>query len=561
LSNIAFGPRRANIAGFCARRAVSKLGDGRDFALVWCVVDIHDRKVAEAALRELNETLEMQIAARAAERDRLWNLSQDMLARADYRGMMSAVSPAWTQVLGWSETELLSRGYASFMHPDDTASTLEAVRRMAESSQPGRFENRIATSDGGWKHIEWTVAPEPDGLNFIAVGRDLSVTKAREAELEAAQEALRQSQKMEAMGQLTGGVAHDFNNLLTPIIGSLDMLVRKGIGNERERRLIDGALQSAERAKTLVQRLLAFARRQPLQPTAVDVTRLVRGLTEIVASTSGPKVDIRMDLPADLPPAVADANQLEMAVLNLAVNARDAMPEGGILAISAARETVRPGKRSTLRPGEYIRLSVSDTGMGMDEVTLARAVEPFFSTKGVGKGTGLGLSMVHGLALQLNGALTIKSRLNEGTTIDLWLPVSPVVMDAEAQALPAGTSPRGLGTALLVDDEHLVRMSTADMLIELGYQVVEAASAEDALRLIKEGLAPNLLITDHLMPGMSGAELARNLRASKSGLPVLIVSGYAEVDGIDPDLPRLTKPFRNAELAVSLAALIPADKQ
>jgi PAS domain S-box-containing protein len=520
-------------------------------------VDIHDRKVAEAALRELNETLETQVAARSAERDRLWNLSQDMLARADYSGMMSAVSPAWTRVLGWSETELLTRGYASFMHPDDMAPTLEAVSAMAETGQPSRFENRIATNDGGWKHVEWTVAPEPGGLYFIAVGRDLSLAKAREAELEAAQEALRQSQKMEAMGQLTGGVAHDFNNLLTPIVGSLDMLVRKGLGNERERRLIDGALQSAERAKTLVQRLLAFARRQPLQPTAVDVTRLVRDLIGIVASTSGPKVDIRVELPDGLPPAMADANQLEMAVLNLAVNARDAMPEGGILSISAARETVRPGKSSALRPGQYIRLSVSDTGVGMDHATLARAVEPFFSTKGVGKGTGLGLSMVHGLALQLKGGLTIKSRPGEGTTIDLWLPVSPVLAASEAQAPSAGTVPRGLGTALLVDDEDLVRMSTADMLVELGYEVVEAGSAEEALRLVREGLAPNLLVTDHLMPGMSGAELARSLRVSRPSLPVLIVSGYSEAEGVAPDLPRLTKPFRNAELATSLAALMP----
>jgi PAS domain S-box-containing protein len=520
-------------------------------------VDIHDRKLAEAALRELNETLEAQVAARSAERDRLWNLSQDMLARADYSGMMSAVSPAWTQVLGWDESTLLTRGYETFMHPDDAAPTLEAIGRMAETRRPARFENRIATSEGGWKHIEWTVAPEPDGRNFIAVGRDLTATKAREAELEAAQEALRQSQKMEAMGSLTGGVAHDFNNLLTPIIGSLDMLVRKGIGSERERRLIDAALQSAERAKTLVQRLLAFARRQPLQPTAVDAARLVESMAGLIGSTVGPTIDVRVDVDPGLPPAKADLNQLEMALLNLAVNARDAMPDGGELVIEAKLESVAAQHASGLKPGRYVRLGVVDSGVGMDEATRRRAIEPFFSTKGIGKGTGLGLSMVHGLAAQLGGGLTIESAPGEGTTIALWLPVSagPVGVDEDVPA--ALEKPLGRGTALLVDDEELVRMSTADMLNDLGFDVVEAGSAEEALRTLRAGRMPDLLVTDHLMPGMSGADLAREARSLHPALPILVVSGYAEVDGIAPDLPRLTKPFRKADLGASLAALLP----
>jgi PAS domain S-box-containing protein len=518
-------------------------------------VDIHDRRLAEARLRTLNETLEAQVAARAAERDRLWSLSQDMLARADYTGMMSAVSPAWEQVLGWSETELLTRGYATFMHPEDEPPTLAAIGQMAETGQPTRFENRIATSDGGWKNIEWTVAPEPDGVNFIAVGRDVSLTRAREAELAAAQDALRQSQKLEAMGQLTGGVAHDFNNLLSPIIGSLDMLTRRGVGSERERRLIDGALQSAERAKTLVQRLLAFARRQPLQPVAIDLKRVVGEMAELVASTSGPNIDVRVDLPGGLPPVHADANQLEMAILNLAVNARDAMPDGGALTISAAPDTVRENRRGGPSRGHYVRLSVADTGTGMDEATLARAIEPFFSTKGIGKGTGLGLSMVHGLALQLNGALAIASKPGEGTRIDLWLPISATTDDVGETAREAALAPKAVGKALLVDDEELVRMSTADMLSDLGYEVVEAASAEEALALVADGLAPDILVSDHLMPGMSGEDLARELRARRPGLPVLIVSGYAEADGLDPSLPRLTKPFRISELAELLAAV------
>jgi CheY-like chemotaxis protein len=244
-----------------------------------------------------------------------------------------------------------------------------------------------------------------------------------------------------------------------------------------------------------------------------------------------------------------------MAILNLAVNARDAMNAGGVLTIAAASETIQSAHPAKLRHGQYVRLSVSDTGAGMDETTLKRAVEPFFSTKGIGKGTGLGLSMVHGLASQLEGGLSIISSRGEGTTVNLWLPASP--LGAEDMAKPyAPTATDGLGTALLVDDEELVRMSTADMLMDLGYEVVEANSAEDALRLISGGLRPDLLVTDHLMPGMSGVELARALRSDRPQLPVLIVSGYAEAESIAPEIPRLTKPFRNAELAVSLAAIV-----
>lgn len=521
-------------------------------------VDIHDRKLAEAALRKLNDTLEAQVAARSAERDRLWNLSQDMLARADFDGMMSAVSPAWSRVLGWDEDTLLTRGYATFMHPEDEPQTLAALARMEESHRPTRFENRIATSDGGWKPIEWTVAPEPDGQNFIAVGRDLSEAKARETELAAAQDALRQSQKMEAMGSLTGGVAHDFNNLLTPIIGSLDMLMRKGIGNERERRLIDGALQSAERARTLVQRLLAFARRQPLQFSAVDIARLVEGMGGLIGSTVGPTIDVRVDVVPDLPPANADANQLEMALLNLAVNARDAMPDGGEIAIIAKAVSVPSGHPAGLISGDYVQLVVRDTGDGMDEATLKRAIEPFFSTKGIGKGTGLGLSMVHGLAAQLGGGLTIDSSPGRGTSVDLWLPVSSgkVEVGQEDSQISHGR-PKGRGIALLVDDEMLVRMSTADMLADLGFDVQEAGSGEEALALIGQGVRPDLLVTDHLMTGINGVELARAAREVVPGLPVLIASGYAEVDGITPEIPRLVKPFRNAELEAAVTALLP----
>jgi signal transduction histidine kinase/CheY-like chemotaxis protein len=391
-------------------------------------------------------------------------------------------------------------------------------------------------------------------LRDLAAGLEKQV-EARTAELLQAQDALRQAQKLEAMGQLTGGVAHDFNNLLTPIIGSLDMLQRKALGGEREQRLIDGALQSAERAQVLVQRLLAFARRQPLRPQPVDVAGLIGGMVDLIASTSGPQIRVRVEAAEDLPPALADANQLEMALLNLSVNARDAMPDGGALTLSLALDVVEAGHRAQLAPGEYLRLTVADTGEGMDPDTVLRAVEPFFSTKGVGKGTGLGLSMVHGLASQLGGGLAIASRRGLGTVVELWLPACAHPAQAAEADRPAASPTTSAGAVLLVDDEPLVRASTADMLVELGYAVTEAASADQALNLLDQTGGVDLLITDHLMPGMTGAELARAVRERWPHQRLLIISGFAEAEGLAADLPLLAKPFRQADLAASLAGL------
>jgi len=404
------------------------------------------------------------------------------------------------------------------------------------------------------RRMEMALRRSEDGLRRLNETLEERVVE-RTRELEKAQEALRQSQKLESMGQLTGGVAHDFNNLLTPIVGSLDLLHRRGIGTEREQRLIEGAMQSADRAKTLVQRLLAFARRQPLQATAIDIDLLVRDLADLIASTCGPRVKLDIAIGPDLPPAKADGNQIEMALLNLAVNARDAMPDGGILTISAVLDTVGEGNPNRLQSGDYIRLGVADTGTGMDKQTIAKAIEPFFTTKGIGQGTGLGLSMVHGLAAQLGGGLSIKSALGEGTTINLWLPVSSVLPEQVVAVPDLDIGHTSRGKVLVVDDEDLVRASTAHMLGELGYSVFEARSAEDALNMLSDICDIDLLVTDHLMPGITGTDLAEQVRAIKPDMRVLVVSGYAEAKGISPDLPRLTKPFKQNDLATSLALL------
>ena len=307
-----------------------------------------------------------------------------------------------------------------------------------------------------------------------------------------------------------------------------------------------------------MQRLLAFARRQPLKPSAVDVGQLISAMADLIASTSGPGIKVALDLQENIPPALADANQLEMAILNLSVNARDAMPNGGTLTLACSIITAEFGNAEQLVPGPYIRILIADTGVGMDEATSARAIEPFFSTKGIGQGTGLGLSMAHGLASQLNGALAIKSRCDLGTSVALWLPASDSLVEA---VLPSGVAPAAnnvAATVLLVDDEPLVRLSTADMLIDLGYKVIEASSAEEALDIFGRDQKFQLLVTDHLMPGMSGVDLARIVAERQPDMPVLIVSGYAEVGGIPENLPRLTKPFRQADLAASVAEIMEA---
>jgi CheY-like chemotaxis protein len=350
-------------------------------------------------------------------------------------------------------------------------------------------------------------------------------------------------------------VAHDFNNLLTPILASLDMLQRQGVGGDREQRLIRGALQSAERAKVLVHRLLAFARRQPLQSTPTDMGALLTGMAELMGSTMGPQVTLALEVPEIALWATADPHQLELAILNLCVNARDAMEGRGQLTLKVSAEQIEPGSSLRLKPGGYVRLSVADDGKGMDEPTLARAIEPFFSTKGVGKGTGLGLSMAHGLALQLGGALMIDSAPDRGTDVSIWLPACAAMRVDPSVDTIGSIRPLAEISALLVDDEEAIRVITADMLNEIGFKVHDCPSAEAALLAIDSGLTPDLLITDHLMPGMTGIELAQALTKRWPGLKILLVSGFAEVEGVDSSLPRLTKPFVQGDLVLALADL------
>jgi len=378
----------------------------------------------------------------------------------------------------------------------------------------------------------------------------------RTREREAALAQVHEMQKLESLGQLTGGVAHDFNNLLMAILGNLE-LVRKRVDDERARRLVDGAIQGAERGASLTKRMLAFARRQELKPEAVDVAKLVDSMIEMLRRSVGPTIEITTEFEPGLAPTRVDPNQLELALLNLSVNARDAMPNGGHLNIAARAERVAAGQMPGLEPGDYIFIEITDTGCGMDEATLRRAAEPFFTTKDRGRGTGLGLSMVDGLVGQSGGAMRIGSRPGFGTKVELWLPASPAAQaDREHPAASSNAGEARSLQVLVVDDDPIVRASTVAMIEDLGHRALEAASAVEALEVLRSAPQVDAVITDYAMPGVTGTALAANLGRIRPGLPVIIATGYADMLPQASTLPRLDKPYRQKELAALLETLL-----
>jgi PAS domain S-box-containing protein len=546
---------------------VSPDRDGNGGVRKWygACTDIEEIVQARQVLQKSQTELEAEIAARTGERNLLATLVEttDMLIMAiDLDFNILAINRASADemqrvngVIGRVGDNLLNLLAGQ---PAQQASTAASWRR-AFAGEEGPFIETHGDPNraSGQYEIKFRRLRNAAGETVGAFHIVSNVTERirQQTLLAQAQEALLQSQKLESMGQLTGGVAHDFNNLLTPILATLDLLQRRAVGGEREQRLIHGASQSAERAKTLVHRLLAFARRQPLQATTIDAGQLLEGLGDLLRSTAGPQANLVLEIAPGLPFAKADPHQLEMAILNLAVNARDAMAGAGQITITAARAAMRPGEVAGLAPGVYVRISIADTGHGMDEPTKLRAIEPFFSTKGIGQGTGLGLSMAHGLAVQLGGGLTIDSAPGAGTTISIWLPESAETAECGKVPADARKLERQSGIVLLVDDEEYIRVTTVDMLTELGFDVREADSAEAALRALDAGLKPDLLITDHLMPGVTGVGLARAVCARLPETKVLIVSGFAETEGLELALPRLTKPFVQSELVAALAEL------
>jgi PAS domain S-box-containing protein len=530
--------------------------------------DIEDRKRATAQLECLNATLEQQVEERTRDRDRMWRLSTDVMLVARFDATIVAVNPAWTALFGWSGDELVGRSFMDLVHPDDAASTAAAAGDLSAGSVIPRFENRYRHKDGSYRCLSWTAVPDADFIH--AVGRDVTAEQEAAQALARTEEALRQSQKMEAVGQLTGGLAHDFNNLLTGISGSLELLqTRMSQGRLTDLdRYINAAQGASKRAAALTHRLLAFSRRQTLDPKPTDVNALIHGMEELIRRTVGPAIHIEVVGASGLWPALVDPPQLENALLNLCINARDAMPDGGRITIETANKWLddRAARERDLPQGQYLSLCVTDTGTGMTPDVIARAFDPFFTTKPIGQGTGLGLSMIYGFARQSGGQVRIYSEVGQGTTMRIYLPRH--YGDAEgAESMPdLASAPRAEQgeMVLIVDDEPSIRMLVTEVLEDLGYTAIEAADAAAGLKVLQSDVRIDLLVTDVGLPGgMNGRQMADAGRVSRPGLKVLFITGYAENAAVgnghlEPGMQVLTKPFVMEALASRIKDLIAA---
>jgi PAS domain S-box-containing protein len=544
---------------------------GRIIRWIGTNTDISRQREVEEAQRALNLTLEMRLAERTADRDRMWQLSQDLMVVVNDTPEVPimAVNPAWQRMLGWSPAEMLGRSAVDFIHPDDMLPLQQGLQPYKETlTVDGRlvrtYDNRYRHKDGTWRWISWTVVAD-DGV-LQGVGRDVTADKARAEALALTEAQLRQAQKMEAVGQLTGGIAHDFNNMLAVVIGSLGLVTRRlAKGDTDVSRLAESALESATRAASLTHRLLAFSRQQPLNPEAIAANRLVSGMSELLARTLGETIRVETALDPALWPAQADPHQLESAVLNLAVNARDAMPEGGVLTIRTAN--VEIGERDArlhpgVAPGRYVTIAVADTGIGMKPEIAARAFEPFFTTKEVGKGTGLGLSQVYGFVQQSGGHVLIDSTLGHGTAVRLYLPRSHP--DAEAKAPRRSLEPNmsdEAATILIVEDEPAMRQLAIEALGELGYRVLEADSAATALKTLQAHPEIDLMFTDFVMPAMNGAKLVEMARLQRPDLRVLFTTGYTRDAAVqngmlEAGVELLGKPYTIDQLSTKILEVL-----
>ncbi|MCR0981653.1 hybrid sensor histidine kinase/response regulator [Roseomonas populi] len=531
------------------------------------IYDITGTKRTEGQLRALNEGLEAEVAARTADRNRLWRLSADVMLVLKPEGTIVAVNPAWQATLGWREEEVVGRSVLDFIHPEDAEGGRDRLARLSGDGPVMRVDDRYRHKDGSWRRIDWSAA-YGEGL-ISAVGRDVTEERERAEALRQAEEALRQSQKMEAVGQLTGGIAHDFNNLLTGIVGSLELLrarIAQGRFAQVDRYVV-AAQGAADRAAALTHRLLAFSRRQTLDPKPTGANRLIQGMEELIRRTMGPAIEVETVLAVGLWPTLCDPHQLENAILNLAINARDAMPDGGRLTIETANSWIddRAARERDMEPGQYVTVCVTDTGTGMPPEVVARAFDPFFTTKPVGQGTGLGLSMIYGFARQSGGQVRIYSEPGHGTTMRLYLPRHWGTVEEERAPAPGAPPRAGSGeTVLVVDDEPTVRMLVTEVLEELGYAALEASDGSGALKVLRSPARLDLLITDVGLPGgMNGRQVADAARELRPELKILFITGYAENAAIGnghlaPGMHVLTKPFPMDVLATRIKAIIEA---
>lgn len=498
-----------------------------------------------------------------AERDQLFDMTRDLFAVATFDGFLKTVNPAWSRTLSRPDDELLTRPFAEIVHPDDLAATADVVAKLSAGEPVHQFHVRLLRADGDAVAFAWSAVPAAGGSgSFYTVGRDITEELRRE-------EMLRQSQKMEAVGQLTGGLAHDFNNLLAGITGSLELIsMRLAQGRTAEvEKFATAARGAATRAAALTHRLLAFSRRQTLAPKPTDIKQLVSSMEELIARTIGPEVQLETVNAAGLWPSLIDSSQLENAILNLCINARDAMPDGGKITIETGNRwfDLRTAKERGLEPGQYISLCVSDTGTGMSPDVQAKAFDPFFTTKPIGVGTGLGLSMIYGFARQSGGAVSLYSEPGEGSMVCIYLPRHWGDAEQPEKLGEVAEVSRGEGeTVLVIDDEPTVRMLVSEVLADLGYAAVEAEDGAAGLKVLGSSARVDLLVTDVGLPnGLNGRQVADAARILRPGLKVLFITGYAENavlshGHLDPGMHVMTKPFSMDALATRIRELIEA---
>lgn len=484
----------------------------------------------------------------------------------DLEGHVSSWNEGARRIKGYEPDEIIGRHFSTF-YPAEDRERGEPARALDTAKREGRFLAegwRVRKSGDRFRASVVIDAIRGDAgrpIGYAKITRDITEREEAASQLEVAREALFQSQKMEAIGQLTGGVAHDFNNLLMAVLSSLDLLRRRLPDDPQSRRLLDNAVEGAQRGATLTQRMLAFARRQELEVDAIDLPGLIAGMNDLVQRSIGPEWPIATHFATGLPAVRADANQLEMALLNLIVNARDATPGGGAITITGVQQDIEEDRTNVVASGSYVRLAVEDVGAGMDAETLGRATEPFFTTKGVGKGTGLGLPMVHGMARQIGGGFELTSIPGRGTTAILWLPVATEAPSDAVETPAPGVAPDCRPLVILaVDDDPLVLMNTVALLEDLGHDVLEAGSGEEAIALFRERADIELLVTDQAMPRMTGVELVAQIDQVHPGLPVIIASGYGEgIEVPGRQVTRLSKPFAQGHLAAAILRAVDPD--
>ena len=546
--------------------AIDDAGEVREWIGVH--TDITEPRMTETALQRLNERLEGEVEARTRERDRIWQVSRELIAICGFDGMMLHANPAWTSLLGWSQSMVRMVPMIRFIHAEERTALAAVIGSLAARPGSRQIETRVLAADGTSHRIAWSATS--DDVAIYAVGRDVTAEREADEALRRTEDQLRQSQKMEAVGQLTGGIAHDFNNLLTAIVGSLELAQARFVSGRTTDldRLMGNAMTAATRAGALTHRLLAFARRQTLDPSRLDLRELVTSMHSLFVGTMGEDIAVHVDLPPRLWPVLCDANQLENALLNLAINARDAMPDGGTFTLAANNRALGvqdAADHGDLPAGDYVAITVTDTGTGISAELRERVFEPFFTTKPLGQGTGLGLSQLYGFVKQSNGHVQLDSTVGLGTRFTLWLPRAAeehgfgedATSDPDRAADPIG------GTVLVVEDEAAVRGLIVEVLEGVGLRALQAADGPEGLEAIEHGGRIDLLITDVGLPGLNGRQLAEMARTRRPDLPVLFITGYAPgpyrrdaTEELPQGMEVLGKPFTLQALRDRIGAML-----